>query len=88
MAGLREQAPETRWELGAELQELRRALAETKLDPSLEETGDWRSHQNLGPNRQVQFQQHLARRPSSDAEFYGGALDGRRHKGGSPESSR
>lgn len=56
----------------------------TKLDSSLEERSDCRSHQNSGPNTPVLNRQHLARRSSSKPEFSESALVGVRCAGGSP----
>lgn len=62
-----------------------RGAGKTNLGLSLGGPSD-KEHQNLGPNRSVRFQQHLARGPSSKPEFCGGVLAGGRCEGGSPEA--
>lgn len=84
MTGIWKQVPETSWGPGAELQSLERCLAKAKVEPSLEEPSDRRSHQKLCPHKPVLHEQHPARRPSSKPEFCGHALAVGRHEAGSP----
>ena len=85
VSGVWEQALENSWGPGAELCH-QAAAGRNKTGPLLKGPSDWRSHQNLGPNRSVLYQQQVARSPSSKPEFCGGTLTGRGCEEGSPEA--